>query len=414
MWQKLKRFVRFFFRKSRKIDDEPINKVSLILIIIMDLFILSNVFIGLDDIGNWYISPSNSHPCYSPWRDYRNDTSENKDYAFFTGTVHSYLYNADWTLRENYQNLEDGHLGSVSTVCYGYASSFDELQIPEFKTRVETINNKENTISTIQAENVRIREQYDSSLLEEIAGQPGELSINELRAREAKETLDENNARIQTLNGEINTLKEEILVLTPVEQFLSLLNSDDEFTNVENSFERASFWYPSIQIIFQVLFLAPLIAIATWLHIKADKDGNGQLALITWHLLVIFSIPLIAKIFQFLQVGALLSVFADIVAVLFTGLLFVLAYLYIFIIPLITFALIKLSQKLIFNTKNQASKRIQNSKCLRCARKLPPDSLYCPHCGYYQYQECHNCGNLTYKHLSYCINCGASQENNDH
>jgi len=172
MWQKLKRFVRFFFRKSRKIDDEPINKVSLILIIIMDLFILSNVFIGLEDIGNWYISPSNSHPCYSPWRDYRNDTSENKDYAFFTGTVHSYLYNADWTLRENYQNLEDGHLGSVSPMCYGYASSFDELQIPEFKTRVETINNKENTISTIQAENVRIREQYDSSLLEEIAGQP--------------------------------------------------------------------------------------------------------------------------------------------------------------------------------------------------------------------------------------------------
>ena len=228
---------------------------------------------------------------------------------FFTGTVHSYLYNADWTLRENYQNLEDGHLGSVSPMCYGYASSFDELQIPEFKTRVETINNKENTISTIQAENVRIREQYDSSLLEEIAGQPGELSINELRAREAKETLDENNARIQTLNGEINTLKEEILVLTPVEQFLNLLNSDDEFTNVENSFERASFWYPSIQIIFQVLFLAPLIAIATWLHIKADKDGNGQLALITWHLLVIFSIPLIVKIFQFLQVGALLSVF---------------------------------------------------------------------------------------------------------
>ncbi|AFZ47321.1 hypothetical protein Cyast_1356 [Cyanobacterium stanieri PCC 7202] len=410
MWRKIKRFIRTFFRKSRRIDDEPINKVSLILIIIMDIFILSNVFMGLNDIGNWYISPSQSHPCYSPWQSYRNDTNENKQYAVLTENRYDYRYNPDLTLRENYQNIDDDHLGSVSSICYRYASSFDAVQIPEFTTRVNDISSKESAIASVEAENRTIRQQYDSTLLEEIAGQPEDLSINQVRAQEARQTLEENNARIATLNDEIATLKEEIFALPAVQEFFSLLDSDSEFNSLENSFDRASFWYPSIQIIFQVLFLAPLIAIAAWLHLKADNEGNGQLALITWHLLVIFSIPLIIKIFQFLQVGALLSIVVDIVAVLFTGLLFVIAYLYIFIIPLITFALVKLTQKVIFNTKNQASKRIEQSKCLRCAKKLPPNSLYCPHCGYYQYQECHNCGDLTYKHLGYCINCGASQE----
>ncbi|MBE9223333.1 hypothetical protein IQ215_11550 [Cyanobacterium stanieri LEGE 03274] len=410
MWQKIKRFIRTFFRKSRKIDEEPINKVSLVLIIIMDIFILSNVFIGLNDIGNWYISPSDSHPCYSQWNNYRDNSDEDKQYTILTNNNYNYSYNPNLNLRDNYQNIENKHLGSVSPICYDYASSFDATQTREFRTKVNEIDSKQGTISTIEAENRTIREQYDSTLLEEIAGQPGELSINQVEAREARQTLEENNNRISNLKNEIDTLKREIFALPTVEEFFTLLNSDDNFNNLEASFERASFWYPSIQIIFQVLFLAPLIAIATWLHLKADNNGNGQLALITWHLLIIFYIPLIIKIFQFLQVGALLSILTEIVTVLFTGLLFVLAYLYIFIIPLITFALIKFSQKVIFNTKNQATKRIQKSKCLRCAKKLPPDSLYCPHCGYYQYQECHNCQNLTYKHLPYCINCGASQQ----
>lgn len=53
MWNRIRDFIRVFFAKSRKIEDEPINKVSLIVIIIIDLFILGNVFYGLDDISRW-------------------------------------------------------------------------------------------------------------------------------------------------------------------------------------------------------------------------------------------------------------------------------------------------------------------------------------------------------------------------
>src|SRR6056297_1862178 len=68
------------FSKARKINNEPLNKVSLIVIIVIDIFILVNVFTGLDDISRWYMSPSQAYPCYSQWQNYRSQTTTDKDY----------------------------------------------------------------------------------------------------------------------------------------------------------------------------------------------------------------------------------------------------------------------------------------------------------------------------------------------
>jgi len=407
MLRTIKRFFRTFFRKTRNVNDEPINKVSLILIIIMDIFILSNVFMGLNDISNWYISPSQAYPCFSPWQSYVNSVAEDRDYIAITQEVSDRLSTDNLTTQ--YQRNSEDKIGSVSSICMTYASLKDKFYQRNYQQRFEAIEKDRASIRTIQQENTNIRQRYDSSLLEDIAGQPRELSINPVEARQARQTLEENQEKINDLEKQIDAQKEEIYNLPESQEFLSLLNSTGQFEMLERGFNRASFWYPSIQIIFQLLFLLPLIAIATWVHIGAEKRGDGQLALISWHLLVIFFIPLIIKIFEFLQVGALFSFVVDIISILFGGLLFLISYLYILIIPLITFALIKFCQKFIFNQKSQASKRIQNSKCLNCARKIPANAAYCPHCGYSQYVECDHCHNMTYKHLPYCIHCGTSQ-----
>ncbi|GAB1539783.1 hypothetical protein NUACC21_24500 [Scytonema sp. NUACC21] len=50
MLARIRRLLRQFFSKSRTINNEPLNKVSLIVIILIDIFILINVFTGLDDM----------------------------------------------------------------------------------------------------------------------------------------------------------------------------------------------------------------------------------------------------------------------------------------------------------------------------------------------------------------------------
>ncbi|AFZ54304.1 zinc ribbon domain-containing protein [Cyanobacterium aponinum] len=405
MWNRIRDFIRVFFAKSRKIEDEPINKVSLIVIIIIDLFILGNVFYGLDDISRWPLSPTQAYPCYQSWQNYQEDSSSPDNYQFirdFIGENQNSL---------SFNSVEENHLGKMSPLCLQYESLTQALNSNTNQNIVRRIDEKNTQIRLLEDKNKQIRQQYDSTLLEEIAGQPRELSINEIEAKTAKEELTNNQSNINLLTGEIKTLKGELLNKNESVALLNFVNSQDKFSQIKSSWERANFWYPTIQLLWQMVFLVPLIIISSLVHKWSDNKGYGLVSLMSWHLLVIFFIPLLIKLFEFLQIGFIFESLFNIVTILFGGLLFLVSYLYIFIIPLVGFLLINFFQKFVFNPYTQASKRVEKSRCLRCGKKINHDTAYCPHCGFYQYQECSNCHNLTYKYLSYCYHCGTKQNN---
>jgi hypothetical protein len=402
-----RRRLRHFFRKTRTVNNEPINKVSLVVIILVDIFILVNVFFGLNDIGNWPISPNQEFPCYSDWVTYRQATTEDKEFTFLREALARSQNTL--SLQENYRWLTDNHLGQVSNLCSEYATDHDELNTPENQQILTEIDQRQTTITNLQNQNQQIRNQYDSTLLEELAGQPRELSINAVEAAAAKQTLDRNTAQIGTLETEIDALQTDLVNSATGQQFLALLQDEAQFTTLENRYDRATFWHPTIEIFFQGLFLVPLLAIAWAVHRLAQNRHYGLVALLSWHLLVIFTVPLIVKLFQILQVGALFEVLTDLVSVILGGLLFLVSYFYILLIPLIGFGLIKFFQKVVFNPKMQAAGRVQKGRCIRCAKKLQLGDQHCPHCGYHQFKDCATCHQPTYRLLPHCRECGAPQ-----
>ncbi|RZM79344.1 membrane protein [Leptolyngbya iicbica] len=401
----LKRSLRRFFRKSNQVNNEPINKVSLVVIILIDLFILTNVFWGLQDVGSWPISPQQEHPCYSEWVAYRQQTNEDKAFEFLQSAL--MRSQTELPLQERYRTISAEHLGQVSASCTTYAEHYDRVDTAANQQRLTAINQRESEIATLEAANRQIREQYDSTLLESLAGQPQELSINEVEASQAKQELDRNTAQIATLRSEIEALKAEVVNDADSQPILSLLMDEAEFTQLEQQYDRATFWHPTIQIFFQGLFLLPLLAIAGAVHQLAQRRNYGLVALLSWHLLVIFTVPLIVKLFQILQVGALFSVLTDLAILLLGGLQFLVSYLYILLIPLVGFGLIKFFQKVVFNPKVQAAGRVQKGRCIRCAKKLHHAETHCPHCGYGQLRECPTCHASTYRLLPHCRACGA-------
>ncbi|WP_255325221.1 zinc ribbon domain-containing protein [Thermosynechococcus sp. NK55a] len=151
----------------------------------------------------------------------------------------------------------------------------------------------------------------------------------------------------------------------------------------------------------------PLISIALWVYRFGDRHHYGLLALMSWHLLVIFSIPLVLKIFELLQVGALFEWLSSWILALFGGLLFLVSYLYILLIPAVGFGVIKVAQAVFLNPQRQAAGRIQKQRCVRCGKRLRDLDQHCPHCGYLQWMPCPSCGRPTYRHLPYCRHCGA-------
>ena len=405
MFTKLCRFLRRFLHRTRTINNEPLNKVSLVVIILIDIVILTNVFIGLNDVAQWHISPTNAYPCYSEWSRYRVQTSENKNFDI----VRQVAEDSFGDFQQQYRQRGVDHLGEVSPVCLRYGQAKDALRDADYGGILRRIEQKDSAIASFENSNRTIRKQYDSTLLEQIAGQSRDQSINQVGAAEAKTKLAENDAKINALKAEISALKYELLSKPESAAFLTLLNENATFQAIEQGYDRANFWYPSIQLVFQAIFLVPLMLIAFSVYTLAQRKHYGLIALISWHLLVIFCIPLIIKIFEVLQTGVIFSLVFDFVTALFGQLLFLVSYIYILLIPLLGFGVIKFAQRFIFNPKLQAAGRVQNSRCIKCAKKIKAHDAHCPHCGYHQHKECGHCHQLTYKFLPYCNHCGTDQ-----
>jgi predicted RNA-binding Zn-ribbon protein involved in translation (DUF1610 family) len=416
MFTRLRRVAGRLFDRSRTINNEPLNKMSLIVIILVDLFILTNVFTGLGDISRWHLSPSEAYPCYVEWDSYRSEKAIDKDYNFLRKAVAAKDRNDEYgsyppqiNLTQKYQKNTKNRLGTISNTCFEYAGIRDKLNTAGNQQTVASIDRRQADIGKLETANQTVKLQYDSSLLEKIAGQERGRSINNVAAEKAKQTLDQNNLKISALKQENTNLKNTLIAKPESTTFISLLKDNNKFNSLKSGYEQASFWYPSIQFGFQFAFLLPLILGAFIINNFAQRRGYGLIALITWHLLVIFLIPLLFKVFEFLQIGAIFKFFSDIVHTLFGSLLFLVSYIYILLVPLVGFGLIKVFQEFVFNAKIQTAKRVQKSQCVHCARKIRATDIYCPHCSTYQLSECQNCHHHTYKDLPYCNQCGHSQ-----
>lgn len=417
MLKKLRRLLQQFFRKSSTLNHQSLNGFSIVVLVLVDIFILVNVFFGLNDISNWYLSPDQTYPCYSEWRNYRTSDAAGKDYD----TVSQWLRpltqaasrDAAVTMQARYRQSETGRLGQVSPACFDFAGAVDTANTPANQQTVKTIEDKLQNISQLENRNRDIRRQYDSTLLEKVAGQSRQQSINQVGAEEAKQKLDANTRSINQLKQEITGLKQELLSQPEVTTLLTKLQNQAAFAPIESSYNRAQFWYPSIQLFFQSLFLVPLILLSYAVHRFALRKNYGLVALLSWHLLIISLIPALIKLFEFLQIGALFQWVFDTIYAIFGGLLFLVSYVQIALIPFAGFLLIKLIQRVAKsggNPRLQAANRIMQSRCLRCAKKVRSTDAHCPHCGYQQYDECPSCHAMTHRHMPHCTHCGAETE----
>ena len=413
MFARMRRVLSRLFDRSRTINNEPLNRMSLIVIIFVDLFILTNVFTGLDDITRWHLSPAQAHPCYLEWNSY-HQTTGNKDYDIVRkaaiAQTNENMYSSDPKFSaKTYERDAKNHLGNIASICLDYAGIRDKVNTPENRKIVSTIDRQQADIGKLEAANQIVKSQYDSSLLEKIAKQTRDRSINQVGAEKAKQTLDQNNLKISGLKLETTNLKNTLVAKPESIAFTSLLKDNNKFSPLKSSYQQASFWYPSIQFGFQAAFLFPLILGASVINNFAQRRGYGLIALISWHLLVIFLIPLLFKVFEFLQVGVIFTWISKFIYRIFGSLLFLISYIYILLVPLLGFGLIKVFQKFVFNSKIQTATRVQKSQCVNCASKIRSSDIYCPHCSTYQLSECQTCHHLTYKGLPYCNQCGHAQ-----
>jgi hypothetical protein len=400
----IRRVSRRFLRKSTQIHHEPINKISIVILILIDLFVVLNVFGGLASISQWPLSPAEQFACHTDYVSFHEAALDQDPHLLKANLVESAI-----ATHENRppDPLEGpSRLGSVVPICQTHQQLQRAIVTPENLAHRTQIRTLQTEIATLEDQNRLLREQYDSTLLENIAGQDPAASINESTAAATKAEIDTNQQQINDKKAAVTDLETQLIESPEGSAYLDWVGNRDRYDTLQTQYDRAQFWHSNQVLGLQILFLTPLIAVAYGWHRLSTRRQRGLQALLSWHLLLIACLPLVVRLFEFIQFGNLVGVVVEAIVAVLGGLLFLASYLMIALIPLLGFGLIKLLQRFVFNPRVQAKNRIQKSRCIRCSAKLHGDPAFCPHCGFGQYQPCVHCHQPAYKYTPHCHHCG--------
>ncbi len=385
-------------------NSEPLNQFSLTVILLLDLFILSVIFQGLNDHTRQITSPNDYFPyeCQSIFikQDWSQENFLSKLQPLVLSSHNNYSY------RKN-NLLEHSKTDVMHPECEQFFTKIKQMAANQtlkllFIDRQDTLKRKKQLTQTLQ----KTKEAYDTSLLETIADP--DTNRNDLPAIKANITA--NTAGIEHMTEQLHDIENQLNSDPLVVELRKTLNPDvaSRQESVED-FKRFEKIYPLKELGWQLLFLLPLFALFYFWSSRSVRKNNRVQTLIASHLLVVATLPILLKVgnlvLDLIPHHLLKNLFE-----LLESLHVIALWHYAVILMAIAAGLfsIFIIQKKVFNQKKIQQKRLMKGACYHCGKHLPADSNMCPFCGKGQFINCHQCLKPTHVSGDYCKNCGAN------
>lgn len=389
-----------FKRNLTCLDDQPLSKVALVIVIGLDLFILSSIFDGLSRHTAQLAQP--------------ND--------YITSICSDIVITGSWSKANRMDRLA-GIVVTHTTSPYRPADKYrdhHQLCVP-ILAELDTIKNDKALASgftTIQRLNTQARDlhaqierlkgPYDTTLLEAIAQQPAQdPSVDAVKAQINKKTAELNEVTVALAAAEVPLAQDERIL-----RLWSLIDgqTDAEREQLRDDLRQLNFWYPVKRLGMELIFLLPLIAIFYWWNSASVRRSHGPQVLISSHLLVVTAIPVLIKL-GVLVYDILPKKLLQHLIELLESLKLVALWNYLIIAFAIAtaLALIYLFQHKLFSRKKLLERRIAKGQCQECGSSLPAGVRNCPFCGFTQFTTCNHCQQPTYVYGRFCKECGQEQ-----
>ena len=394
-----------FKNRLVKINDrEPLSKLSLVVIIALDLFILIVIFRGLSDHTSQLTSPYDYVPyecrrifIEKKWSE-TNKIEGLQELVLTDYNNYSYRYYSE--------SFEKTKLDKMHPLCKKF---FEEVKMVAenkelsglFIERQKLVNDKENLTSSFR----QSKDVYDTSLLEEIARNNKDIA----KLPSISDSIKHKENILEQLNVSISKIDKRINDHQLIKELWSLIEpgKNDYRNTLVQDLNKFEFWYPLKEFAWQLVFMLPLFMIFYIWNSRSIFKNNNLQVLISSHLLVIASIPIIIKTIDvvlhliprhfFRELFKLLELF---------HLIALWHYLLIIISIFIAIFFIYIVQKKIFDEQRLIKKRLLKGACYVCGKKLPEGVIACPFCGAKQYKTCPVCNKDTFISGDYCTNCG--------
>ena len=395
-----KRFLSFKNNLTKIKDKKPLGALSLIVIIFLDIFVLTVIFQGLSDHTQQLTSSSQ----YVPY------------------TCREVFVEQSWNSENEIDKLQQ--LVLSNSYHQKFSSNFDlkrmHTKCQEFNQNIATIS-KDSLLVQLFVKRRSLKQ--ESILLNKKAAKSKAVTQNTLLtdisqgnklnkhpAISAKNKAE--TEKLEQLTSKIAKLDEEIHSQQKVKAFLGVISSWDNLQRQQFIDKIASFekWYPFRVLGWQMLFLIPLFWIFYFWNHRSIKKENGLQVLLSTHLLVVIAIPIFTKIIEVVLELIPKHFFKKLFETLSDlHLLALWHYALILLAILLAILLIYIIQKKLFNIKRLQQKRMSNSCCIECGKKLPNHDKICPFCGKKQVEDCPECKSETYIYGDFCVNCGVKK-----
>ena len=381
------------------LDNQPIGKAALTILIFLDLFILISIFDGLSDHTRQLSTPSEFIPQYCRDIVIEDEWNETSRLAKLAGVVTESL--GSYYRKDKRERTLQRHPVCKPIAQLFFAIEDDSAVAEKLKRSIDIKEEIEQLNSTLK----HINDTYDTSLLEDIADKNEDrANIDSLRKDFTLKTntLNQLTESQRLLNSSLDQDKRIQDLFTLVDSF-----SEQDRNNLREDLRKLNFWYPVKKLGMEMIFLLPLFLVFYLWNMKSIAASRPFQSLVSSHLLVIVFIPVLFKIVELLYDILPKKFFKQLIDLLESLQLVALwHYLMMAVIILASLALIYLFQKKLFSREKLMVKRISKGSCQNCGRHLPENTSACPFCGFEQYKLCSNCNKPTYVFGIFCKECG--------
>lgn len=386
--------------KSLKSDllnfkDEPLSGISVVLLIILDIFIFTNVMIGVN--GETAKVPRVSY--YYPSDCSKHFKDVQTTYQGFD--TYRYGHNRSAHLRPH-----------LSEYCQGLDEKIEVFTLNEpFISNLNLIRTIENKLRQNERRLEQISAQYNTRLFEQIAQMPNNTELRDAKGEYDAIVLDNKNLNKEKASIEsVSTLKG----YTAYAEYIKI--NKTAFSEEKESYR---FWQPFKAYAHMLIFIVPLLLIfgyfyrRTKLRQLSEQNYNPVVKIICAHISLILALPLfwytLTLIYHVLPKTLLKKVIEFLVDL---GLISLLNYFAIFMVVFILGGLIYWIQKRTLKHKQALvrtkdyKKLLSWSQCFECGYKIDYTKLYCPFCGVKLHKNCISCKKEVICHEDYCSHCG--------
>ena len=375
--------MRFFNFKKELLTfkNEPLSPLSILLLVILDIFLLIAILDGIRNEERKSPSPYTYFP-----------TSCSKHFTY------------PQTQYNNFSIIRP--YGEMAQICSDLNQKVSLItNDSEFLKNKATLEKLERLKRENQRKTQRIQNSYNTRLFEKIANESDGVKIYQAKLE------------YEALVKELDDLNAQIAALPPVASYSGYKEYESFVTynreNFNQQYDDYKFWQPFYKFGRLLTFVIPLFLIALFFYRRSSRE---IVHIITAHIMLLLFLPTIWNVLYLIYHIIPKTLLANIVAFFVSiGLMAVFNYIVIALVVLafgvaIYFIQKKVAAQKAVKAKVNIKNIIAESKCSMCYVKVDYTKVHCPNCGFKLHRECPNCKEQTIRGLPFCSSCGTQIE----